>query len=367
MPVYKDEQRGTWFASFYYTNWQGERKLKKKRGFKTQREAKAFEREFQLQHASDPNMTFESLYELYEQDAKTRLRETTMETKLNMINTHILPYFKTMKIADITPGDIRRWQNQMLEKENPRAKEKYAPTYLRSINAQLAAIFNFAVQYYNLQKSPCQYVKAIGKQNAGEMLFWTVDEFNKAMEYELKPAFHLCFMILFWCGLRQGEALALTPEKIIHDKKALDIFETYHNSKGQESFGPTKTDNSVRKVLMPDFVYDELIDYTNKVYGMGEKDRIFYFTKTALNNELNRLAALSGVKRIRVHDLRHSHVALLIKLGYRTHAIAERIGDSYETVERTYAHLYPDVPNEMIKALNKSQFGITDTEQNNEI
>lgn len=362
MPVYKDEQRGTWYASFYYINWQGERKLKKKRGFKKQSEAKAFEREFLLQHAGDPNMTFQSLYELYENDVRNRVRSTTMETKLNMIKTHILPYFKLMKVADITPGDIRRWQNTMLEKVNPRTNEPYSQTYLRSINAQLSAILNYAVQYYNLTKSPAQYVTSIGKQQAGKMEFWTVDEFNKAMELELKPAFHLCFMILFWCGLRQGESLALTPKKIIHESKALDIYETYHNTQGKESFGPTKTDNSVRKVLMPDFVYDELIEYINKVYGMGENDRIIFFTKTALNAELNRLAEIAGLKKIRVHDLRHSHVAMLIKLGFRTHAIAERIGDSYETVERTYAHLYPDVPQSMIKALNKSQYGITETE-----
>lgn len=358
MPAYKDEERGTWYALFYYTDWQGNRKRKKKRGFKTQREAKAFEREFLLQHAGDPEMMFGSLLELYFNDAKSRLRGTTITAKENMMKTHITPYFQNMKISQITNADIRRWQNVMLDKINPHNNKPYSPTYLRSVNSQLSAIFNFAVEFYGLPKNPCSNVKSIGKKQAGEMSFWTLDEFNKAIEFEDKPAFHLCLMILFWCGLREGECLALTPKKVLHKEKALDIYETYHRENGQDLFGPTKTENSKRRVMMPDFVYNELVEYLNGTYGIEENDRIFYFSKTALNKEMDRLAQLSGVKRIRVHDLRHSHVALLIKLGYRTHAIADRVGDTYEVVERTYAHLYPDIAESIARELDKHKNGI---------
>ena len=77
---------------------------------------------------------------------------------------------------------------------------------------------------------------------------------------------------------------------------------------------------------------------------MERNDRIFYFTDTALNKELDRIKEKAGIEGIRVHDLRHSHVSLLIELGYSysIFAIAKRIGDTPQEVELTYGHLHPD-------------------------
>jgi integrase len=192
------------------------------------------------------------------------------------------------------------------------------------------------------------------------MQFWTLDEFNKAIAYEDKPAFHLCFMILFWCGLRKGECLALTPQKIFHDTKSLNVTETFHRVDGEDIFGPPKTDNGIRTVHMPDFVYNELTRYIESIYGIKENEKIFFFAGSAMNKELDYLAETAGVKRIRVHDLRHSHVSLLIKLGYRTHEIADRIGDTPEVVDRTYAHLYPSTSLDIARELDKHKNGIID-------
>lgn len=357
MPVYKDEERGTWYASFYYTNWMGEKKLKKKRGFKTKREAKDFETQFLAKNSSDPTMSFKSLYELYQDDFESRIRSGTKAGKKNMIETHILPYFENRKINEISEADIRKWQNTMLQKRKKNG-EPYSETYLRTLNSQLTAVFNYAVAYHNLERNPCSRVKAIGTKEAGEMEFWTLDEFNKVIACEKRPAFHLYYMVLFWCGVREGEALALTPKKIDHDTKSLDIYETYHRENGQDIFGPPKTKNSVRKVPMPDFVYDEMIEYISSLYGIKDDERIFYFTRANVGKELHRIAEQAGVKRIRVHDLRHSHVSLLIELGYNTHAIADRIGDTPEVVNKVYAHLYPTVAASIATELNRHQNGI---------
>lgn len=292
-------------------------------------------------------------------DVETRVRSTTQTAKENMIAKHILPFFENMKMSEISKGDIRRWQNTMLEKTNPQNGRQYSQTYLRSVNSQLSAIFNFAVEFYGLNSNPCLGVKAIGKKQATEMLFWTLDEFNKAIDCERNTAYHLCFMLLYWTGIRVGECLALTPSKILHQEKALDINASYHRIDGQDMFGPTKTDNSIRKVPLPDFVYDELTSYVSKVYGIEDDDRIFYFTKSALNKEITRISQLGGVKRIRVHDLRHSHTALLIELGYGTHAIADRLGDTPEVVDRTYAHLYPSTAKSIADELSKHKSGLS--------
>lgn len=358
MPAYKDEKRGTWYAKFYYTNWKGEYKQKKKRGFKLERDAKEFERQFLLKVSGSPNMTFESLVELYYEDFEDRIRGSTQDTKKSMIDTHVLPIFRSKVISEITNADVRRWQNLMLKKKNPKNGKPYKATYLRSINSQLSAILNFAVEYYNLSNNPCSRVKAIGKKRADEMKFWTLDQFNEVIACEDHLAYHAAFMMLYWTGIRVGECLALSPKKILDNIQSLNITETFKRKDGEDIFDDPKTENSVRIVSMPDFLYQEVKHYMNALYGLGPEDRIFYFTKTALNKELDRLAEKAGIQRIRVHDLRHSHVALLIELGYRTHAIAKRIGDTPEEVDRTYAHLYPNKGQDIARELSRHKDGI---------
>ena len=92
MPAYKDNRQGTWYASFYFENWQGVKQKKLKRGFATKKDALAWEREFLLQQAADLTMTFEAFVEIYITDKKKRLRENTWSTKEHIIRTKILPY-----------------------------------------------------------------------------------------------------------------------------------------------------------------------------------------------------------------------------------------------------------------------------------
>ena len=115
MPVYKDEQRGTFFCSFYYTDWTGEKKKKTKRGFKLKREAQAFERSFLEQTQGEPTMTFASLVELYLADVRTRLKPSTLDVREKMIQSKFLPFFGKLRLDQITPAHIRKWQNERIE------------------------------------------------------------------------------------------------------------------------------------------------------------------------------------------------------------------------------------------------------------
>jgi hypothetical protein len=143
IPAYKDKERGTWYASFYYTDWQGHRKLKKKRGFARQKDAKAFEDEFLKTRAQSCDMTFGSMVELYLDDMEHRLKANTMRNKRYLYKARILPFFQDLKINDITPAHVRKWQSNLLA-------EGVAPTYAKTINNQLSAVFNYACQYYGL-------------------------------------------------------------------------------------------------------------------------------------------------------------------------------------------------------------------------
>jgi integrase len=363
LPAYKDEQRGTWYVQFYFEDWTGVRKKKYKRGFKTQREAKQWEREFLSKNASDPNMTFDSLWVLYKEDNENRVRMSTKETRDNIVNTHILPYFKTKPIADISNTDVRAWQNTMLKKKNPRTGKAYSPVYLHSINARFSAIMNYAVRFHNLEKNPCDAADSVGKKQAKEMKFWTLDQFNRVIQFEELPAYHAAFMLLYWCGIRSGECLALTKNKVLPDA-SIKIDATFKRVDYEDVLDDPKTEKSIRTVQMPDFVAVELASYIEGIYGLGEEDRIFYFTKSALNKELDRIAEKADVNRIRVHDLRHSHVALLIELGYSAYDIAERLGNTPAIVDKTYAHLYPDKGKRIADELSRNKDGIAGKKEN---
>lgn len=170
MAVYKEEKTNTWRVIYRYTDWTGERKQSQKRGFKTKREAQAWEREQLNKATSDLDMTFASFVEQYTADMKTRIKENTWATKEHIIRTKLLPYFGKLKMCNITAQQIITWQNEMMNHTDENG-EKYSPVYLRSVNSQLSAIFNHAARYYNLRDNPCKKAGCMGKKKNREMLF----------------------------------------------------------------------------------------------------------------------------------------------------------------------------------------------------
>ena len=211
MSVYKEEKTNTWRVIYRYTDWTGQRKQSQKRGFKTKREAQAWEREQMNKATADLDMTFESFIKLYTQDMQSRIKENTWHTKENIINTKLLPYFKKRKISQITPKDIINWQNEMINYRDSKGKP-YSPVYLKTLHNQLSAIFNHAVKYYGLRENPAAKVGNMGKSKSREMLFWTKEEYLKFAEVMMdKPIAYYAFEVLYWCGIREGELLALTP------------------------------------------------------------------------------------------------------------------------------------------------------------
>lgn len=358
MAVYRDKSNGydgkTWRVAVYYTDWQGNKKKHEKRGFKTKKSAQSYETEFIAKKKKDINMGFSAFVELYLTDIKPQIKLTTYVTKENIINTHILPYFENKSLSDITSVDILQWQNELLMLRDDNGKG-YSQTYLRTVQNQLNAIFNHAVRYYDLPKNPCAATKKIGKSKAKEMLFWTKEEYWKFAEVvKDKPASYYAFQILYWTGIRCGELLALTISDFDLQKKTLHIDKNYQVVKGEETITTPKTEKSNRIIDLPEFLCNEMEDYFSSLYKVDENSRIFTFTKSFLHHEMDRGSAKAGVKRIRLHDLRHSSCALLIELGYSPIQIAERLGHESVTITERYSHLYPSVQKQMADKLNKA-------------
>lgn len=216
---------------------------------------------------------------------------------------------------------------------------------------QLCAIFNYAVKYYGLKENPCHKAGSIGRKNAKEMQFWTKDEYIRfAAAIEDKPQMHSAFQVLYWCGIREGELLALTKDDIDFEGNTITINKSYQRIGKKDIITEPKTPKSNRIIALPNFLCEELKEYISHIYDNG---RIFPLTKHALYREMIRGSSQSGVKKIRVHDLRHSHASLLIELGFSPLLIAERLGhENIETTLNTYSHLYPHKQGELAQTLD---------------
>lgn len=349
MPAYKDEQRNTWYISVRYQCWTGEHRQKLKRGFATRKEALAWEREFLQKQSANMDMTFKAFVEVYFNDKDNRLKERSIKNKRYMIEAKVLPFFENRPMNTIKPSDIIQWQNMLLE-------QNYSPTYLRMLQNQLTAIFNHAEKLYGLNDNPCKKVNKIGRSDARELNFWTIDEYKQFSRSFQKGEilYKTLFDVLFWTGCRVGEALALTLSDIDFGSMQISISKTYYRHDGKDVITKPKTEASVRSVSMPETLSKSLQGYTELFYGgMEPEDRLFRITDRAVQKKIVRNAQIAGLRRIRVHDLRHSHIALLIEKGVSPLAIAERVGhDSINTTMNVYGHLYPNKQKEIADMLN---------------
>ena len=352
MAVYKEPKTNTWRVIYRYTDWNGERKQSQKRGFQTKREAQSWEREQLNKLGSDLDMTFRSFVEHYEEDRRSRIKDSTWESKEHIIRTKLLPYFGKLKMSSITPQQIVRWQNELI---NYRDKDgaPYSPVYLKSIQNQISAIFNHAVRYYNLKENPCKKAESMGKKKNREMAFWTKEEYLQFIDAMMdKPLSFYAFEMLYWCGIREGELLALTPADFDFDKRTVTINKTFQHTGGKDIITPPKTEKSNRTITMPRFLADEMQEYLKMQYDIGLDDRMFPVTKSYLYREMQRGCQETGVKRIRIHDLRHSHISLLIDQGFSAVAIADRVGHESIDITYNYAHLFPSKQAEMADKLD---------------
>lgn len=221
MKAEKDKKTGKWLIQYRYTDWQGKRRKSTKRGFATKREAEEWLRNFLITQKADFDMKFADFWKMYCADMETRLWEHTMRTKKYIVDLKILPYFGNKRVNDITAADIRQRQNELI-------KMGYSPTYLKTINNQLSAIFNYAVRYYDLKSNPCAKAGSMGKSKAEEMDFWTGEEFRRFIDSVMnKRLSYMAFMTLYWTGMRLGELRALTPADFDFETNMLSITKSY--------------------------------------------------------------------------------------------------------------------------------------------
>jgi integrase len=248
---------------------------------------------------------------------------------------------------------IRKWQGEMLEKG-------FKPTYLKTINNQLSAIMNYAVNFYDLRSNPCRKAGSMGKSKADERPYWTLEEFQKFSDAIMdKKDSWMAFQILFWTGMRLGELLALQVKDVDFDNGTITVDESLARIDGEDLITAPKTESSVRVITIHKELQESLKEYIASLYRARPSTRLFAGrTKSFFEHEMERGIKLSGVKKITVHCTRHSHASMLVQMGFSPVEIAKRLGHGKVTTTiETYCHQAMDAQIKIADRLGKVERG----------
>lgn len=358
----KKANNGTYYfrANLGYDAVTGKQIQKYRSGFSTKKEARAEYSKLIL--AAEEGLAMEKkqpsfkqfIEEIYLPWYKTQVKESTYKNRLNTIEKHF-KFFYRKKVNEIEPIHVQTWQLKL-------AKD-YSPNYVRIIQGMLSLAFDRAIILGLAKKNPARMVGNI-KSKKVKVNFWTLEEFQKVISLLYKGDYYehylfICFWLLFTTGLRIGEAAALQWEDIDFESGIISVTKTlYYKSMNEYTFVDPKTSASIRTVVIDKDTIRELKDWM-EVQKKVLKDCNFVLSysgiptsKHTLPRALEKLAGLAGVHRIKIHALRHSHVALLISMGVNPLIVKDRLGhEKIQTTLGTYGHLYPNSNFEVAKML----------------
>lgn len=356
MAVYKDK-KGGWYVSKRYVDLEGKKRRLFKRGFATKKEAQDYEMSFMSKEKDDQMMLFDDFVDVYYDDIKNRIRLNTLITKQTIVEKNIRPYFKNLRLCDITPKVVMRWQNQLMDKTYAEGKP-YSQETLRTMHSQLSAILNHACKYYGLKMNAANVAGCMKVETKQEKEYWTFEEYSEFIDaISDKTISYMSFEVLFWCGLRIGELRALTKADIDLEAKTMNINKSMQTIKGENVVTKPKTRNSIRVIDLPDFMVEELRNYIDHLYKSKDDDYLFPISKSFLHHEMDRGCKITGIKRIRIHDLRHSHVTMLIENGFSATDVGKRVGHSAKKITYLYAHSYNEKGKQMANKLDAIEGG----------
>ena len=318
-------------------------------------------------------MTMDELIEEYLFYKKMHVRITTFETKKHIIETKILPSFTGKLVVDVEPYDIIQWQHHLSESQklvkktvkSKNGKEKvvetqeyYSDTYLRTINNQLVAIFNYAATIRRLPISPCKGLEKIGAKDAPEREIWEPEEFAKFIRtQEHNPLLYYAFCTLFWTGMREAELLGIRSKDLDFKNGIINVKDGYHKVKGKVDKG-LKNGESLRPVKIPSFLANELQEFVESLGPMDPNARIFVTSKSTLLKHIHEGAARAGVKDIYVHCLRHSYISMCVFNGIPYTTISAQVGHSEFLQSLHYSHSYKNSGDFLVNALEQVKGGV---------
>src|SRR5690625_105793 len=352
MAIYKDEKRGTYYVSVYIVLNNGDRKRVLRRGFKTQREAKDAEADiiFNAKIDNPDNPLFDDLLVEYMKWYEKRRKESTVYNLKGTIRRYIQPFFEGKHVQDIKKRDIMKFHNFLLE--------KLSVVPAKSVHKNLSAILNYAIQMEYLNINVAREVGNVDAKEDNSINFWTLEEFKRFLKVVNNVRYYTLFMVLFYSGARIGEILALTWNDIDFKNNLIDINKRYYRTK----INTPKSDSSIRKIKLPNHTINLLRQL--KLKEKYKKDDYFIFgefykpiNQSTVTHQFHKYLNMfidekgkQTLKRIRIHNFRHSHASYLVNKGYDIQIISSRL--RHNKISTTYdidSHLYTNKEDEAVK------------------
>ena len=352
MAVYKDPNptkngRSWYFKISYKDAFEKQRQYRSKK-YATKKEAVEAERMFMVtstDKVEDNNMTFKDLYDEFRAHNNEIMKETTLYGYNH--KEKFIECFYPIKIKDLNIMQFEQWKKQI-------NKCKISLRYKNDIYKFLRSILNFGVKWHGFNFNNF-YNKMTKFQDPNErrkeMLYYNYDEFKKFISFEPDLRWRCTFEILYYCGLRKGELKGLTWRDIYFEKRVLSVNKqiTQCNSRHKFEFSDTKTKDSRRIVPMSKVLTNDLKllyeESKKKYYDFNDNFFVVSDAKPLCDSSLylrrNKIADESGLKRIRIHDFRHSCASLLINSGANVTLVAKFLGHTkIEETLNTYSHMF---------------------------
>lgn len=345
----------------------GRRIQRTKRGFKTQKDAQNWRLKMLADFGKNSTSANSSMsFKIFLDDYfipyyKGYVGERTFDMALPKLKK--LDYFGNMKLNAITAPCIQKWQNSLFT-------VGLSSNYIRSIHQIFQQILDQAVKLGMLPNNPAKIVGNVKKEKP-KTDFWTPEEFQKFIStFDTSDTYEHLKFVTFWffymTGVRSSELLALNWSDIDFEKKTVSINKSlYYKSQRNWKYKPTKSRASNRLLALDDDTLKVLSDWKSIQSKTGKIDFVFSLnglpqTKGTWGRNIKKHSEYAGVKRIRVHDLRHSQASLMLSLGMSLLQVQDRLGhDDEKTTLGTYSHLYPNAMREVANQLT-GQIKISD-------
>lgn len=344
-----------------------------RKGYKTKKEA--IEAEHYLRSVElkerfyGAKITVSMLYELLKEEDNINGRKISyINTQDNNYNRHIKDYFsKVDNVGKLTYEDIYQFREHLKQKVAQNSNNPLSTNTINKIMILLKKIFDIGLRKGYYSTNPVKLLKKLPIEKT-KMQFWTVEEFQQFLtlfeteEYNVK----LLFTVLFFTGVRLGEALALTWQDIDFSSNTIHITKSIYVNKGISHISTTKTKAGTRRIIINKKLSQELQHWQQQqkhLLGQFTSDSLalqvfqsnpLTITKNAIEKQYKKILERDNtLKKIRIHDFRHSHASLLINQGEDYLVVKERLGHaSITTTIDTYSHLYPSKQKDLADKLD---------------
>ena len=366
----KSKASGLWSVRFREISSDGAPRQRRLSGFRTKKEAQYAYEDYIVSRETAPtvteapieektalDMTFSELTYKYFEYQKPRLKAASYYDLSKKVENKIISYFGNMPFKRITPITVLEWQATMSE---------YSYKYQKDIFTHLVSIYNFAEKYYDIPNIMNKVDRPRNIEGKKEMLFWTPEEFSAFISAVDRPDYNILYLFLYLSGCRRGEALALTWDDVDFASHTVKISKNVAYKVGEKGkpyqITTPKNVGSNRTVHLPESFFSQLESYrtwqlentTSQSFVFGAEDPL---PPTSIERNLTKYAEIAGVKRIRIHDLRHSCASYLIHKGVTIVGVSHHLGHSStkQTLD-TYSHILPDDNSMIVGALSDLSF-----------